>query len=127
MSDTVYFEGVCERVPDSAVALPRRRALFADGSAPQPNACHANAERYVSENPGSRIVRGWLVSSFHDYGAVFDRHSVVADAAGDLMEITPLRDDNVTFVAHYGLEAVFWSAWGGVPQVIFARAPREQL
>jgi hypothetical protein len=38
---------------------PHTLALF--------NECHANAARYVAENPGCRVVRGWFLEDFADF------------------------------------------------------------
>lgn len=75
---------------------------------PEPNACHANAGRWIAEHDGWAVVRGWVL----EYGspgaeAAYVSHSVVADPAGRLLEVT--MNDQVTrrLLEHLGDMHVF--------------------
>ena len=57
---------------------------------PQHKECHTNAEIWCHLNPNYRQVRGWLVADYEDIGLYkFFSHSVVEDATGSLVDITP--------------------------------------
>lgn len=69
------------------------------------NECHANAERYVAENPQCRVIRGWLLEDFSDF-SYFNAHSVVQLEDGSLLDPTPLRRVCL-FLPHWGTEDEF--------------------
>lgn len=58
---------------------------------PAPRWCHDNVDRWVQENPGSKIVRGWVLFDLVGLDGVFQftAHSVVEQPDGTLIDITP--------------------------------------
>ena len=112
-----YEATVCERL-SSAQPVPFRRVSFVKGDCPQEGHCHENVERYVAENPGTSVLRGWL-----PYHQIWDNgvkqrltsHSVVRGINGELFDITPFGNndhrDKLVFVPHLGDEQEF-SAMG---------------
>lgn len=82
--------------------------------APVENQCHYNVDRWVSEHPGTRAVRGWLVFDFEktSMGLVhvvrFTPHSVVEDEDGRLVDITPSgASRRYPFLRHTGSDEEF--------------------
>lgn len=57
----------------------------------EPGHCHENVARWIALHPTDRPVRGYLVSSPSEVGAVFDLHSVVQREDGSLVDVTPLQ------------------------------------
>jgi hypothetical protein len=58
--------------------------------------CHTNADRFVAENEGYRVVSGWLFFDFRPAVLMgleptirFTAHSLVQSASGERYEITP--------------------------------------
>jgi hypothetical protein len=107
---TAYFDDVARRGATAAPAV-FRAVKFADESAPLPNHSHENVNRWVSEHPGSRPVRGWLVSA----GFLYDAHSIVTDG-GETFDITPLAYI-CPFIPHAGPEEEFILASHGRSQI----------
>ncbi len=101
-----YFTLLHRAVPTRARVIQPRSVAIADGSAPQPHQCHNNVDRWVSEGTRRIAVRGWLVSSWTEYGGIFDAHSVV-EAGPSLFDITPLNAVNLRFIRHAGAEEDF--------------------
>ncbi len=61
-----------------------------DGWAPAQGMCHANAKRWVAENPGCKAVPGWMVFDLRFWGRFrFSAHSVIEEADGTRIDITP--------------------------------------
>ena len=89
-----------------AKLVPFRSVRFREG-APTAHNCHENVDRWVSENPSDRAIRGWLVAS-NASGAILDKHSVVCSGDGAWFDVTPLNHPT-PFVAHPGTEAEFQS------------------
>jgi hypothetical protein len=81
----------------------------------QCNECHANAKRYVAENPGCRVVGGWLLEDFADF-SYFNAHSVVQTEDGSLLDPTPLRSV-CSFLPHWGTEDEFAALRHNRPRV----------
>lgn len=112
MTRTEYEKSVCSRLAQ-AVRVPYRGVSFADGSAPVMSACHQNVGRWVEENTGTTVVRGWV--TYADYGLSIGltAHSVVRDPDGQLIDITPLGNERdrteMRFVPHIGSEQEFRS------------------
>ena len=101
-----YFNAIVGR--RHAAQRPRRIAVrFGDGTEPQASECHPNAERWVKENPDHAVVRGWIMESHSEYCTMLAAHSLVRDAHGDLIEITPLRSVHTPFLEHVGSDATF--------------------
>lgn len=69
---------------------PYRRRV--KGFDPHPHECHSNAEAWVALHPQHRVVRGWVVFDYQ-LSAIpmvrFQAHSVVEDADGRLIDVTP--------------------------------------
>ena len=107
-----YEKSVCQRL-GRAKPVPFRKALFADGSEPQQSRCHQNVDRWVRENPGTNVVRGWVDYMPAVTGRMLTAHSVVQDTDGNLLDITPVADERVRpsmrFVPHTGDERLFFS------------------
>lgn len=92
-------------VPRRARVIKPRAVRFADGTEPEAHRCHENVDRWVSEGRRRIAVRGWLVSSWNEYGGVFDAHSVVKEGLS-MFDITPLRA-SLKFISHRGSEENF--------------------
>lgn len=57
---------------------------------PQQWLCHGNAIRWVTENPDWKAIPGWLIFDLSFAGRWrFSAHSVVEDADGTRIDITP--------------------------------------
>jgi hypothetical protein len=110
MNRTEYEKSVCTRLAKAA-HITFRKVSFADGSRPLPSACHQNAEKWVTENPGATVVRGWV--TYADFGVSIGltAHSVIRDYDGQLFDITPLENERyrpgMRFVPHFGIEEEF--------------------
>lgn len=74
------------------------------GAKPVLSECHQNVDKFVAENAAFRAIRGWLFSS----GFKMQKHSVVRDESGRLLEIT-FPDCTIPFFVHPGTEEEFWS------------------
>jgi hypothetical protein len=107
-----YEKSVCQRLA-LAKPVPLREVLFADGSEPEKNRCHDNVDRWVRENSGASVMRGWVNYMPTVNGIMLTAHSVVRDADGKLFDITSLADERVRpamrFVPHIGDEQLFHS------------------
>jgi hypothetical protein len=107
---TEYEKSVCRRL-GQAKPVPFRKVLFADGSEPLKSCCHDNVDRWVGENSGTVIVRGWVDYMPTVNGRMLTAHSVVQALDGHLIDITPLADERIRramrFVAHIGDENLF--------------------
>jgi hypothetical protein len=61
-----------------------------------PHECHNNTGRFVSENPGHKVVRGWMVFDHNKTTEAlwpfcnFAAHSVVESPGGRLFDVTPV-------------------------------------
>jgi hypothetical protein len=107
-----FFAALWER-RGSAMKLTPCAVRYRDGSAPAPGACHINVDHWIRENENYEAVRGWIPMN---YG--FERHSVVRDCAGLLVDIT--LSDSYRFLIHserrrpatrrreHGFNQVFW-------------------
>jgi len=83
-----YVNCLATRLPDAPIV--ERVEIALPGWRPQRHACHDNACIWADANPGYSVVRGWL--HFPLPGARWSRfvaHSVVSDAQGKLIEVTP--------------------------------------
>jgi hypothetical protein len=107
-----YVKSVCERL-GKAKPVPYLEVQFADGSQPEQNCCHRNAERWAREHPGTIVVRGWVDFMPAVSGRRLTAHSVLQDADGWQFDITPIADKGVRpslrFVPHIGDEQLFQS------------------
>ena len=118
---SAYCEALYEQ-REEARQVERREVRFRDGSQPERNRCHCNAERFVRENPGYSVVRGWLRTSIWDFQVMFDAHSLVADCDGQLIEITPMLDGmSLPFLRHVGGEEQFTEFKEGRPSQLILR------
>jgi hypothetical protein len=90
-----------------AKSVPFRRVGFRDGSSPQPHECHENVNRFVSENPGCKTIRGWISIDRR----MREAHSIVESPNGDRFDITPFDyesgRDATSFAEHIGDEEAF--------------------
>lgn len=107
-SDVAYFDALIARV-DEAVAPQRREILFRDQSAPRRNDCHANAARFAAETEGLWPAHGWLIEADDGDYRRFAAHSLLTDAQGVFIDITPLDPYSPRFVAHIGSSAAFFA------------------
>jgi hypothetical protein len=73
---------------------------------PSEHECHNNVERWVSEHPDHKAVRGWLV---FDLLGRFTAHSVVEAPDGRLFDLTPapLASQRYPFLRHHGPDIEF--------------------
>jgi hypothetical protein len=81
----------------------------------QLNECHANAERYVAENPGCRVAGGWLLEDFDGF-SYFNAHSVVQTEDGSLFDPTPPLHV-CFFLPHWGTHHEFVALRNNRPRV----------
>ena len=56
----------------------------------EPNKCHENVERWIAQHPTDQAIRGYLVTTANEVGALFDLHSVVQREDGSMVDVTPL-------------------------------------
>ncbi len=78
------------------------------GLEPEGQKCHANADRWVVAHPSWRVMRGWVLLCNEPFqGAQYAAHSVVADLAGVLWDVTLADGGNRSFLEHAGDLAVF--------------------
>lgn len=104
------MKSICERLAQASPVI-FREVSFADGSLPVESACHQNADKWVKENPGTVVVRGWV--TYVDLGVSIEltAHSVIRDRDGQLFDITPLGDKRdragMRFLSHVGTEQEF--------------------
>jgi hypothetical protein len=84
--------------------VPIRRFLhWPEGWLPEQGRCHRNVERWVSERPGWRILRGWIVNHLlPGFSTNYASHSVVVDAEGELWDVTKNDFDGRLFYEHAG-------------------------
>jgi len=112
MTRAEYERSVCDRLAN-ATRIPFRPVSFADGTVPKVGDCHRNADKWVEENPGTVVIRGWV--TYADFGLAIGltAHSVVQDRDGQLIDITPLGNERdrvgMRFVPHIGSEQEFTS------------------
>jgi hypothetical protein len=92
-----------------------RQVRSAPHALAQFNECHANAERYVAENPRCRVVGGWLLEDFADF-SYFNAHSVVQLEDGSLLDPTSLRRV-CPFLPHWGTQDEFAALRHNRPRV----------
>jgi hypothetical protein len=93
----------------SAVVIPfAQRSL--ENWMPREKDCHANCTWWRENNPDCTAVRGWL---YFDFGGLlnfvrFTAHSVIEQADGVLVDITPSRaSQHYPFIRHPGSEDDF--------------------
>ncbi len=91
----------------SVRSVPHALAQFSE--------CHANAERYVLEHTGWRVIGGWLLEDFSDF-SYFNAHSVVQLEDGSLLDPTPLRR-LCPFLPHWGTDDEFAALRHNRPRV----------
>lgn len=112
MTRIEYEKSICDRLSQASHVI-FRRVFFTDGSLPVQSACHQNAVRWVEENPGATVVRGWV--TYADFGVSIrlTAHSLIRERDGQLFDITPLgneRDrDSMRFIPNLGDEQSFVS------------------
>ena len=111
-----FFAELWARREEATKLIPRG-VRYLDNSHPKPSDCHNNVDRWVEENDGCEAVRGWIPMT---YG--FERHSVVRDPSGALVDIT--LGDSYGFLIHDEEQAPFtWFAERGVNQIFWPRNP----
>ena len=90
-----------------AQVVPYRPVMLDDGCLPRPNCCHDNVKAWVRLHPADRRVCGWVILT----EGMLAAHSVVADKAGVLFDITPIDVDQsrqrLRFFAHPGDDTSF--------------------
>jgi hypothetical protein len=84
-----YSSRLYARVHEGVIVPPAEVSL--GDWQPLPNECHQNASTWCANTEGFTVVHGWLY--FHFEGllpfVLFNAHSVVRDARGQLWDITP--------------------------------------
>jgi hypothetical protein len=92
-----------------ATGVPFKKVNLASG-VPEIAKCHENVDRYVLENSGFSVVRGWLTVPWLG-SAAWTAHSVVMSPEGVLFDITPFAHEldrsALRFVLHDGDEDAF--------------------
>ena len=85
-------------------AAPLRQfAAWPTGYAPEGQKCHVNADRWVLLHPSWRAMRGWVLLCNAPFdGAQYAAHSVVADPAGELWDVTLTDGRDHAFLEHHG-------------------------
>jgi hypothetical protein len=89
---------------------------------PDPNECHRNCDWWVLHNPDCKAIRGWLLFDFGGFLTFvrFNAHSVLQEAGGNLIDITPSQaSQRYPFMQHPGEEAEFISLVDGLKLVRF--------
>lgn len=110
---SAYFAEVWSRKPQ-AITPRIHRILFNDGNAPVAAECHSNADRYVLENLGFVVERGWLIEIDAQPRSLVAAHSLVRRGS-QRFEIT--ADRACPFVPHVGTDEEFmWLARNGSAQ-----------
>jgi hypothetical protein len=121
-----YFDDLFER-RHLATRIVFNPVVFRDGSKPEPNQCHPNAERWVSEQAACSVVRGWLVHGNPTDHWQFYAHSVVKLPDEENIDITPLRYE-LPFLHHLGTEGAFAELLDlNLNEVIWKPVPAETL
>ena len=83
-------------------------ATWTAGLEPVGQQCHANTDRWVAANPTWQVLRGWVLLANEPFaGAQYAAHSVVADPAGALWDVTLSDGIDRSFLEHVGDLAVF--------------------
>ena len=54
------------------------------------NKCHENVKRWIGLHPNHRPVRGYLITSASEVGAMFELHSIVQHDDATIVNVTPL-------------------------------------
>jgi hypothetical protein len=116
---------VCERLA-LASRVTFRKVFFADGSLPVQGARHRNADRWVKENPGAMVVRGWVTYADFGISIGLTAHSVIQSHDGQCFDITPFGNERdrvgMRFVPHTGTEQQFTTM---KDTCIFIECPKE--
>lgn len=105
--DVAYFDEVYGR-RGTASRLEHREIEYRDETRSRSHDCHANAVRWASEVPGVVPVHGWLIEAEDDWQLRIVAHTVVADEAGRLIDVTPLTILSLRFLVHQGSTADFF-------------------
>jgi|ERR1700685_1155363 len=112
MTRIEYEKSICQRLAE-ATQVSHRKVLFADGSLPVQSVCHQNVDRFIKENSGYKVVRGWVTYADFGLSVGLTAHSVIQDRDGQLIDITPLGNERdrpgMRFVRHIGTEQEFRS------------------
>lgn len=123
-----YFDQLAKLI-DCAQHVPFRKVELG-GWQPRLNECHANVDYWVSQNPSSLAVRGWLFwrpGNSEQY--MFMAHSI-AEESEDLVDITPLDSNTLRsgllFLRHTGSEDEF-NAMKPLCSQVFYRPPLFHL
>ena len=75
-----------------------------------------NARDVVAENPGCRVIHGWLVSQ----DGILEKHVIVEDTAtGKRFDVTPL-ERRVPFFEHPGTTDEFEGLWHQISMPAYA-------
>jgi hypothetical protein len=107
-----YDADICRRARNPEL-VPFRKVSTGEWF-PAAGQCHQNATRWVAENEGHSVVRGWLpyLSCGPDF-RVLTPHSLVRGPDGGLFDITPVGNyDEMPirqFVVHHGSDEEFWT------------------
>jgi hypothetical protein len=92
------------------VVVPYEQVTMASGPATE-RWCHINVDRFVSEHPDHKSVRGWLVFDLTKLLLPlcrFTAHSVVETPDRRLFDLTPTRaSQRYPFLRHHGPDGEF--------------------
>ena len=65
--------------------------------------CHANAQSWVTAHRGDVVVHGWLhIAGMPGLDAVFESHSAIRTALGNLADVTKPEGSIHAFLEHIG-------------------------
>lgn len=95
------------RAGSRSAALIAYKYVRLRSGVPDGRDAHENADEFVSERSGYRVVRGWLLSP----AGILDKHVVVENIqTGERFDVTPL-DTRVAFFEHPGTAEEFDGLW----------------
>lgn len=117
-----YFDALFAR-RDDAQRPELRVVTFRDGSRPRPNDCHANAARWASEDEDMVPLHGWLIEADHGYALGLAPHSLLRNASGTLIDITPMGSSTPRFLPHEGPAEAFFALLPRFNQISWPLAP----
>ena len=114
-----YEASICKGLRD-AKPVPFKQVSHGDWR-PEVGECHRNVDEWVAAHQGTAPVRGWVTIGSSGVTTRLTAHSVVRDADGQLMDITPLENEyyrvSMRFVPHIGDDQTFFAmknAWNEI-------------
>ena len=87
-----YQASICGRLLKGE-HVPFRQVALSDWH-PKVGACHVNVDTWVKANPGTAAGRGWVTYALFGIAIGLTAHSVVLDTSNQLIDITPLGNED---------------------------------